>query len=430
MKKLLGLLTSAVLALTFAFSLTACKSASSSGDDSKAYTATYELDEENDAYTFTGFTVSQKALKLAEKKDFDALAKLFNEDKADGDADFTAETVKTLTVKSEYKGKPVTKIAGRAVSGLTFIEKIVVPDSVTEIAARAFGNLTGLKEITLPFTGKSVDGLLAERSFGYIFDTTTADGLTSCAQTYYDSKDASTTYYIPTALKTVTITGDNVPATGPIQKWVKVVKIDGEEKLVEAKEGEVGDNGKPAYPIPVAGGKLSVPAYAFHSCTTIETLNLTGNVEKLEAYTLYGCSGLKTANLTSVNEVAAHAFENCTSLAAVNFGGDDADDLVADFAGLTKIGESAFSGCTSLGKKSEIAEHPLKLATVTEIGEKAFKGCTAMTKVIFNANANVKDYAFRNCTNLKTLENKPADENLGKDVFKDTKYQNDLDKTV
>ena len=194
MKKLLGLLTSAVLALTFAFSLTACKSASSSGDDSKAYTATYELDEENDAYTFTGFTVSQKALKLAEKKDFDALAKLFNEDKADGDADFTAETVKTLTVKSEYKGKPVTKIAGRAVSGLTFIEKIVVPDSVTEIAARAFGNLTGLKEITLPFTGKSVDGLLAERSFGYIFDTTSADGLTSCAQTYYESKDASATY--------------------------------------------------------------------------------------------------------------------------------------------------------------------------------------------------------------------------------------------
>lgn len=426
MKKLLGLLTSAVLALTFAFSLTACKGkSSSSGDDSKAYTATYELDEENDTYTFTGFTVSQKALELAEKKDFAALAELFNEDKADGDADFTAETVKTLTVKSEYEGKPVTKIAGRAVSGLTFIEKIVVPDSVTEIAAMAFSNLKGLKEITLPFTGKSVDGLLAERSFGYIFDTTSADGLTSCAQTYYESKDASTTYYIPTALKTVTITGDNVPATEPIQKWVKVVEIDGEKKLVEAKEGDEG-----AYPIPVAGGELSVPAYAFHSCTTIETLNLTGNVEKLEAYTLYGCSGLKNANLTSVNEVAAHAFENCTSLAAVNFGGDDADDLVADFAGLTKIGESAFSGCTSLGKKSEIAEHPLKLTTVTEIGEKAFKGCTAMTKVIFNANANVKNYAFRNCTNLKTLENKPADENLGKDVFKDTKYQNDLDKTV
>ena len=213
MKKLLGLLTSAVLALTFAFSLTACKSkSSSSGDDSKAYTATYELDEENDTYTFTGFTVSQKALELAEKKDFAALAELFNEDKADGDADFTAETVKTLTVKSEYEGKPVTKIAGRAVSGLTFIEKIVVPDSVTEIAAMAFSNLKGLKEITLPFTGKSVDGLLAERSFGYIFDTTSADGLTSCAQTYYESKDASTTYYIPTAFREsarATVSGRN-----------------------------------------------------------------------------------------------------------------------------------------------------------------------------------------------------------------------------
>lgn len=426
MKKLLGLLTSAVLALTFAFSLTACKGkSSSSGDDSKAYTATYELDEENDTYTFTGFTVSQKALELAEKKDFAALAELFNEDKADGDADFTAETVKTLTVKSEYEGKPVTKIAGRAVSGLTFIEKIVVPDSVTEIGAMAFSNLTGLKEITLPFTGKSVSGLLAERSFGYIFDTTTADGLTSCAQTYYEGTSSSTTYYIPTSLKTVTITGNNVPATNST-KWVKTVTIDGVEKQVEAEEGEEG-----AYQIPVyEDEKLSVPAYAFYNCATIETLNLTGNVETLEKYTLYGCTGLKTANLASVNEVAEYSFSGCTSLTSVNFGGDVADDLVVDFAGLTKIGESAFSGCTSLGKKSEIAEHPLKLATVTEIGEKAFEGCTAMTKVIFNANANVKNYAFRNCTNLKTLENKPADENLGKDVFKDTKYQNDLDKTV
>lgn len=427
MKKLLGLLTSVVLALTFAFSLTACKNDSSSGNASKPYTATYELDEETDTYTFTGFTVSQKALELVEKKDFAALAELFNGSLADGDEKFTEETVKTLTIKSVYNEKPVTKIAGRAVNGLTFIEKIVVPDSVTEIGAMAFSNLTGLKEITLPFTGKSVSGLLAERSFGYIFDTTTADGLTSCAQTYYEGTSSSTTYYTPTSLKTVTITGDNVPAT-EATKWVKNVEIDGVMKQVEAEEGEDG-----AYQIKVQGedGKLSVPAYAFYNCATIETLNLTGNVETLEKYTLYGCTGLKTANLASVNEVAAYSFSGCTSLTSVNFGGDIADDLVVDFAGLTKIGESAFSGCTALGKQSDVAEHPLKLATVTEIGKQAFEGCTAMTKVEFGGSlTKVGDFAFRNCTNLATLENKPADGILGNDVFKDTKYQNNLDKNA
>ena len=52
MKRLLGLFTSVVLALTLAFSLAACKNDSSNRDEEdKAYNVQYELDDNEEYYT-------------------------------------------------------------------------------------------------------------------------------------------------------------------------------------------------------------------------------------------------------------------------------------------------------------------------------------------------------------------------------------------
>ena len=123
--------------------------------DEKDYNVQYELDENEEFYTLKGFSISEKARKLADKSDFAALAELFNAYLTNGETPFTADTVKTFTVKSEIDGKPVKKISAGAISSLAFIEKIVVPDSVEEIGANAFYQLSGLKEITLPFVGNS-----------------------------------------------------------------------------------------------------------------------------------------------------------------------------------------------------------------------------------------------------------------------------------
>lgn len=435
MKRLLGLFTSVVLALTLAFSLAACKNDSSNQDEEdKAYNVQYELDDNEEYYTLKSFTVSEEARKLADKNDYEGLAELFNGELAEGETAFTEDTVKTFTVKSEYEGKPVKKIASSAISSLAFIEKIVVPDSVEEIGANAFYQLTGLKEITLPFTGNKVGAISSKSSFGYIFGTTSADGLTSCAQTYeVGASNASTTYYIPSNLKTVTITGKNEKVK--TEKWVRDVG----GKQIAAEEGEVGDDGKPAYKITVYNDvdqKLAVPACAFYNVTTIETVVLSDELTALENYTFYGCSALKTVTALGVKTVGDSAFESCSSLKSVAFGGTAAGENEITFANVETIGKNAFKGCTALGKSSDVTKHPLDLSTVTEIGESAFGGCTGLTSVKLKSGVVLDRLAFSSCSALETIENADAyvpkraeDKNDPScNPFGGTKYQDNLDK--
>lgn len=435
MKRLLGLFTSVVLALTLAFSLAACKNDSSNQDEEdKAYNVQYELDDNEEYYTLKSFTVSEEARKLADKNDYEGLAELFNGELAEGETAFTEDTVKTFTVKSEYEGKPVKKIASSAISSLAFIEKIVVPDSVEEIGANAFYQLTGLKEITLPFTGNKVGAISSKSSFGYIFGTTSADGLTSCAQTYeVAASNASTTYYIPSNLKTVTITGKNEKVK--TEKWVRNVG----GKQIAAEEGEVGDDGKPAYKITVYNDgdqKLAVPAYTFYNVTTIETVVLSDELTALENYTFYGCSALKTVTALGVKTVGDSAFESCSSLKSVAFGGTAAGENEITFANVETIGKNAFKGCTALGKSSDVTKHPLDLSTVTEIGESAFGGCTGLTSVKLKSGVVLDRLAFSSCSALETIENADAyvpkraeDKNDPScNPFDGTKYQDNLDK--
>ena len=443
MKRLLGLFTSVVLALTLAFSLAACKNDSSNRDEEdKAYNVQYELDDNEEYYTLKSFTVSEEARKLADKNDYEGLAELFNGELAEGETAFTEDTVKTFTVKSEYKGKPVKKIASSAISSLAFIEKIVVPDSIEEIGANAFYQLTGLKEITLPFTGNKVGAISSKSSFGYIFGTTSADGLTSCAQTYADASSASTTYYIPSNLKTVTITGKNEKVA--TEKWVKnKITRDVDGNVIDiaqiAEEGEVGDDGKPAYKITVYNDvdrKLAVPAYAFYNVTTIETVVLSDELTALENYTFYGCSALKTITAAGVKTVGDSAFESCSSLKSAAFGGTAAGENEITFANVETIGKNAFKGCTALGKSSDVTKHPLDLSTVTEIGDSAFGGCTGLTSVKLKSGVVLDKRAFSSCSALETIENAGAyvpkraeDKNDPScNPFDGTKYQDNLDK--
>jgi hypothetical protein len=59
----------------------------------------------------------------------------------------------------------------------------------------------------------------------------------------------------------------------------------------------------------------------------------------------------------------------------------------------TSIGNSAFSGCTSLGTASFL--------TATSIGESAFSGCTSLSSALFPEATSIGNSAFSGCSNLR-----------------------------
>ena len=416
MKRIFGLVASFVLTATLAFSATACGNSKNDSSSDEAFTLKYDLneDDENDVYyVLSGFTVSDEAQKLANKGDYDALAKLFN--KKLGKDEYTAETVRTFTVASEYKADgateahPVKEISASAISGLSFIKEIVVPETIEKIAGGAFSNLTSLEKITLPFTGEKLGAVNGKKSFGYIFGTSSGTGLTSYEQKYNEGSSATTTYYVPSTLKTVVITGDNKSDEGKTLYYKLKLADNTKYELTKEEYDAFEDNDEyKKYTLTSAGEKhYAVPAYAFYGCNSLETVTLSGDIEKIDDYTFSGCTSIKTYSLKDVTAVLGeYAFNGCTSLESV------------DFTGVTTIGAHAFDGCTALGKESTVMKHAVTLSDVTTIGEYAFNGCTAMTDLTLNANVNLGACAFKGCTKLSTVTNRPEyNGNVDEDPF-------------
>ena len=79
--------------------------------------------------------------------------------------------------------------------------------------------------------------------------------------------------------------------------------------------------------------------------------------------------------------------------------------------GVTRIGNSAFDGCTAL---SSIAIPN----SVTSIGEDAFSNCTSLTSItIPDSVTGIGYYAFRNCTSLTSIEISNSVTSIGDSAF-------------
>ena len=175
------------------------------------------------------------------------------------------------------------------------VTKIIVPDYVTAINGGAFSGCSSLQEITIPFVGGSrkTASDTYQYPFGYIFGTSSYTGGISTGQSYYGSSTSyttNTTYYIPSSLKKVTVTGGNI----------------------------------------LYG--------AFYNCSGLTSVTIGNSVTSIGNYAFYNCSGLTSITIgNSVTSIGSSAFRNCSNLTSIT---------IPD--GVTSIGEYAFFRCTGL----------------------------------------------------------------------------------
>ena len=399
MKKFLALILSLTLAATLLVGLASCKG-NTSGDDGKV-DYTWDITDG----VLNSFKVTDKAKELISDKNYGDLATGFNTNKGDSFDETSVKVLdlgkaKVLDKSGNYTSATITKISANAVADLSYIEEIIVPETVEEIELGAFSNLSSLKRITLPFAGSKKGGQAEKKLFGYIFGTASSASLTSCTQTYNGGdSDNTAIYYVPTSLETVVITGEIKKGEKDI--YYVIDEEDGTMTLVdESKKDE--ENVKTAKVDTY--DETAVMPYAFSGITTIKNVEINGN-EIFEG-TFKGCTSLNGVTTKAESLVIGKsAFDGCTSLKA---------DI---FAKITEIGEGAFKGCTSLGKSTDYAIGNLDLSHVTKIGESAFDGCTEMTTLTLKADVTLEEKAFNGCSKL--IEVKKGDAKL--DVKEDDK---------
>lgn len=215
------------------------------------------------------------------------------------------------TVNIEDNVKIIPSYAFSVCTGLT---SITIPDSVTSIGDSAFRGCNGLTSITLPFVGASKTASNGyDQVFGYIFGYTISDSSVSGATYQYISNYRYYYYYIPSSIKSVTITGGNIPSYA-------------------------FRNCSGLTSVTIGNGVTSIDYEAFSGCTGLTSITIPDSVTYIGTFAFYNCSGLTSVTIgASVTSIGRSAFNGCTGLTSVTIGNS-----------VTSIGDYAFLWCTRL----------------------------------------------------------------------------------
>ena len=265
-----------------------------------------------------------------------------------------------------------------------------IPDSVTSIDGGAFRSCASLTSIKIPDGVTSIGGS-AFRSCASLTSITIPDGVTSIDNSAFEGCASLTSITIP----------DGVTS-------IRDRTFEGCTSLTN---------------ITIPDGVRSLGNWTFEDCKSLTGITIPNSVDGIYAGVFNGCSSLTSITIPdSVRMITGEAFEGCTSLTTINVAtgnqnyvsvngvlyDDDKTAIICYPAGkkdknykildgVTWIGSSAFSGCTSLTSIT-IPN------SVTFIPDDAFSGCTSLSSItIPDGVTSIGNWAFKDCTSLASV---------------------------
>ncbi len=131
--------------------------------------------------------------------------------------------------------------------------------------------------------------------------------------------------------------------------------------------------------------------YMFQNCTALQKVDLSSltSLTALPNYMFQNCSALEEVTLpagTALKHLGTYTFQNCVALKKIN----STEEGTVDLSGLTGLDRISTSATASVGSSTNAY---------------TFDGCESIQKVVFPEKFTlIGGYAFRNCTNLTTID--------------------------
>ena len=270
-----------------------------------------------------------------------------------------------------YNGEKYTvvEIAGGAFWGKDYIVSVIIPNTVTSIGQSAFRECENLSSVVMPNSITNI-GNAAFWGCSNLTSFTIPNSVTHIgAAIFGDCTNLTTLDYNARNCNGVSV-GTNHPFS-----YSSISTIN------------IGDDVE------------KIPENFLYDMDSITTINFSNNITHIgkKAFAYY--DGFTTLNLLdSITHIGEEAFLECDNLSSI---------ILPD--NLSYIGIGAFKGCGSLSSIT-IPNN------VTRIDDEAFEDCINLNSVDFLTNnlTYIGDGAFKNCTSLNTFVVPNSVDSLGK----------------
>lgn len=301
-----------------------------------------------------------------------------------------------VVMESEYRGKPVTSIADKALYNNNTITSFTVGDKVKTIGEKAFSKCTVLTSVIIPDNVLEIDQ--------YAFQSSKALTNVKLSASLTEIKPYSFSWC--SALSSVSM-GNKVTSIGEyaFSNCKALASIDFSDALTDIGAYAFSDCIS-LTSLDLTGVK-TIQEYGFCNSTALATLILGNDMVSIGIRAFRSCSSLTNLIIPdSVTSIGGEAFYDCTKLATVTFG-----------TGITDIGSNAFlatklyndadnivfiGGWVLANKDLTIDMLNLPQGTIGIAGY-AFAKCNNLTEISIKGVKYIGESAFNQCANLMTV---------------------------
>ena len=199
----------------------------------------------------------------------------------------------------------ITSIKRYQFCGFNSLKDITIPNNIETIGQGAFLGCSSLERMTLPFVGDkryNSEYTNVRYPFGYIFGTVEYSGGINTKQTYQTSNYSntqSTTYYIPSTLKEVTITDSTYLQQGAFNNCSYLTNIKLNNGITVIGSNSLS-NCNSLKNIVIPDSVLSIGEYALSGCSSLKDITIPNTVEYIGNAALSSCSSLETITIPFV----------------------------------------------------------------------------------------------------------------------------------
>ena len=309
------------------------------------------------------------------------------------------------TITHEGSTYTVTSIASNACKERTSLTSLAIPEGVTFIGNEAFRNCDALTSVVVP-EGVTTIGQYAFNDCDALVSITVPSSVTTMG---------SSAFYSCDQLSWATLTAPSVEAFCNSQINNKLQNVGAYNC-----SRNLQINGAEATDIVVPNSVDSIYDYTFYLCSSLTSVTIPEGVTHIGNNAFYNCDALTSITLPEgVTHIGNNAFNNCYALTSVVMPNS-----------VTTIGSSAFSSylsCVTLTSPSIEAYcngigNALLYSRFNGARKIQINGAELTDAVIPNTVDSIYDYAFYNCTNLKSVTIPESVTSIGNYAFANDEY--------